>query len=604
MADQRDNNTAVGRGNKRKKKKSFIQNAKKYARKGEYGHGSSLDSETYNYMVRILEIMRDEFAEMEDKLVFVNNVYEQTVGHEVEYARNQIGSRVLDSLIQYASIETIQRLVDAFGPSLRPICNDRFASHVLEKIIIVCADRGNRTVIEKVSKSKDGVVEIKDNEVQLYNDLTLKLCRYAINNMEDFAWEFYSNRVLRTVFEVLGGLIDRPPEQNKKKLLPCLDMRRKVVKEYTDLLVNASKRLQNWPQFPEFGQDELMSGLLQIVLYSLKDIDPELNGHIIDKIIQECFTPNEEDHLSNLFDTENAIRLLEACLVTAPSDVYTQINKKFFSGHLKILALKEGANFSVQRLLDGCSTTENFEQIFEELSLHYKEILNKGYTGVLTSLANACGRLRTKQGAFINSITKALGCDEPAERHSSTALVIATLKHYDELESHRKRSDRSLPINLHGSLIVQAILKFNKPIKIVNSLLESTGEDLAVLFSDPKGSRILDVFMESTSIGEKSREKLIRRLQGYWAKLACGIHGSRSLERMWDKAQEKRRISIMQELAEAGESLNSTKSGACIAAKLQVPLFARSRKLWSESLGKEEKTKAMFASIIESTKKK
>lgn len=56
------------------------------------------------------------------------------------------------------------------------------------------------------------------------------------------------------------------------------------------------------------------------------------------------------------------------------------------------------------------------------------------------------------------------------------------------------------------------MLEFNKPIKMVNSILNMEPNELKNLFSDPKGSHIIDTFMQSMTVGEKSREKLIYRM--------------------------------------------------------------------------------------------
>lgn len=67
--------------NKRKKKRSANQMAKKFAR--SHSHGFDLDSETYQYMVRVLELSRQDFPSDEERCNFANNVYDQTIGHEV-----------------------------------------------------------------------------------------------------------------------------------------------------------------------------------------------------------------------------------------------------------------------------------------------------------------------------------------------------------------------------------------------------------------------------------------------------------------------------------------------------------------------------------------
>lgn len=590
------------RGTKRKKKRSHAQMAKKFAR--QRNSGNNLDQDIYQYMIHIVELMRKDFSSSEEKLIFVQNVYQEMTGHEVDCARNQTGSYVMDSLLKYASLEIIQKLIQAFESSLRQLSSDKCASHVLQKVIMICADRGNQistSITNKVATNKtkldkqaiDAVIEVKPSEVNSYNDIVLKLSRYFLNNIEEFVFDTYANHVLRTVVKCLGGLIE-DSENNKKSTVPHLTERRPVIQDYKDLLIQSCDRLQKWPQFYQFGQQEITSGLVQCILYSLKDIDQKLTKTIIKKIIKECFKTDEDKKLLNIFNTESSSRLLEACLMIAQPKTFTKLYNTYFAENLEHLCVTQNTNFSVQRLLDYCTTKELFEEIFDKVSEYFPKILKQGFTGILVSTGNACLRLQTKQGAFVNAMIKLLKCDTSTDDQTHLVWCIVTLKNSAQLKAIQNNTQ----LNLHGSLITQAILNFNKPIKIVNSLLEMNNEELLQLFSDPKGSRILDAFMDSKYIGEKSREKLYKKLQGIWAELAKSTHGSRCVDKMWIWARMNQKIFIMEELATAGKSLESTKSGKIISAKLNVPLFARNKKDWSESQGKEEKTKALFADII------
>lgn len=586
-------------GKKRKKKRSQVQMAKKFARQRYSGE---LDQDTYQYLIHVLELMRTGFPTSEEKMIYVQNVYQETVGYELEYAKNKVGSRVMDSLLKYVNLETIQRLVKAFEPSLRKLSSDRFASHVLQKIIVVCADRGNRipdtSITESGDNAADAVIDVKYTEIKIYNDIVLKLSRYYINNMEEFIFDTYANHILRTAVECLAGLIENADNEgnNNKKSTPSLANRRPVVQEYRDLLVQGCDRLQKWPQFLEFGQDEVTSGLVQCVLYSLKDVDSDLTNAIIKKITTECFKSGKDGKLSSIFNAKCSIRLLEVCLMVATSKRFKKLYKMFFAGNLQHLCLTQGTNFSVQKLLDYCTTKEELETIFDEVSEYFSEILKRGFTGILASTGNACLRLRIRQAAFVNAMIKLLECGTSTQDQLQLVPCTVTLKNLTQLKA--LPNDQQPPFNLHGSLMIQAMLQFNKPIKIVNSLLEMNNEELLRLFDDPKGSRILDAFMDSEYIGEKSREKLCKKLHGTWGELAKSTHGSRCLDKMWTWARMNHKLLIMTELAAAGESLRSTKSGRIIYTKLNVPLFQRNKKEWSESQGKEQKTKALFADII------
>lgn len=100
-------------------------------------------------------------------------------------------------------------------------------------------------------------------------------------------------------------------------------------------------------------------------------------------------------------------------------------------------------------------------------------------------------------------------CIEPRERQLQIVPTGIRLVPFEKLDSLK---DQHYFVNLHGSVIIQIMLEFNKPIQIVNSILNMEPNELKKLFSDPKGSHILDTFMQSTSVGEKSREKLIYRM--------------------------------------------------------------------------------------------
>lgn len=163
---------------------------------------------------------------------------------QVEYARNQVGSRVLDNLMKFVSLESIERLINAFSPELRPMCSDRFSSHVLQRLMQTCTIRGNDT-------DSSATKSIKDVDRKKYNELALKLCRYVINNFEEFIDDTYANHVLRTAFECLGGIANVENEASKKKTTKISDKKLQVSSEFKELLSKSSERIRNWPRLVE-----------------------------------------------------------------------------------------------------------------------------------------------------------------------------------------------------------------------------------------------------------------------------------------------------------------------------------------------------------------
>jgi hypothetical protein len=64
-----------------------------------------------------------------------------------------------------------------------------------------------------------------------------------------------------------------------------------------------------------------------------------------------------------------------------------------------------------------------------------------------------------------------------------------------------------------GLLFSLSVYRFSKPIKAVTSLLSMSPSKLKELLSDPKGCHVADAFVDSVSVGEKSREGMVKALK-------------------------------------------------------------------------------------------
>lgn len=78
---------------------------------------------------------------------FVDNVFKQLNGNEVNYCSNQVVSRVVDDLLPEASDQTVFNLIEHFEKDLRLICCDQFASHVLQQLLYVATYRAYNVFI-------------------------------------------------------------------------------------------------------------------------------------------------------------------------------------------------------------------------------------------------------------------------------------------------------------------------------------------------------------------------------------------------------------------------------------------------------------------------
>ncbi|XP_045761936.1 nucleolar protein 9 isoform X2 [Maniola jurtina] len=654
--ESNDNNPPHKR--QKKKRKNFLKNAKKYAKKGQMGRGTQIPQDLYDYFVQILESIKQGVEDPDERQALVNNVLERTKGEELNIVGNQLGCRLIELLLPYATPEDLERFIEVLSPELRRLCSDNFTSHIIETLLRVSCDRATEylQILDQLDdegpkkKRKKTKSKYTDEHITACHEFTLKISKYVLNNLEDFVWDRYANHILRSALKCLSGIVLLPGEKPKQNMFkqakegnPSIpphstEMKYRVVPdEYKEIVKEFANRLSAWPQFKDLPYKNITSALLQVLLYAVKNTDKNLTKSLIKKLLNESFAPEDwvstgddekkdtmdidseelkeekkvetapEDwdsvgndekkakiHIKELneekkvetsgslppvFENESAVRLLEAALFVSKKKTYTQIYARCFIHRLGRLSCMKMLNFTVQRLMDNCHIKEEFEPMFDELATKYDAILACGNTGVLVAIAKACLRIKTKQMQFLQNLEKALNCSEPDnQKHFAVqCLKMAPLRDNDTKKEYF--------IHIHGSVILQTMLDFQRPAKVVSCLLELPPEELVYILCDTKGSHVADAFCKGQFVGAKARDKLIWKLKGFYQTLALSQHGSRAFEQIFEAASMEQKIKIMSEISDKSNLLNSTNYGRLIAAKLDVATFKTSQKTWENNRG-------------------
>ena len=109
---------------------------------------------------------------------------------------------------------------------------------------------------------------------------------------------------------------------------------------------------------------------------------------------------------------------------------------------------------------------------------------------------------------------------------------------------------------------------------------------------------LYNVFIFSTTVGEKSREGLIKSLKGEFVSLACSKHGSRTLDTLWKYSSIKSKHTMVEDLIYKVDILNSNKFGSFIVKNWFVQEYKRSKADWQKLVEKEDKIAESFSAII------
>lgn len=519
---------------KRKKKKSVLGQARKYGRKGYYGRGTHVDEDIYQYFLKIYEMKMEEFETEEEKITFANNALKQTEGQEVHLSSNQFVSRVIEKLLPFSNDDILFKFITSFS-DLRILCTDNYASHVIQTLVKVCASRFRE--------------KGESNQESKYCEYVKRVALFIFNNLEEFMDDPYANQIGRCCLEECSG-----NGNNKPLSLEIVD--------------NLTLRILKWPTLNFVTNSELASGFMQVLLASLYKTNLKLTQKIVKKLFAECFIIEdvklENDVVENMFSSMATTRLLESMIEVSTGKRYTQILSMLFLGRLTLLSCNKHSFICIQKLISACQDLSELKLMNEELIPNFEKIISAGNLGVLLELAKACIRLKSNEGEFLKGLKEAL----KAEHSSYGELVIKILFLSGDT------------VNKHGSLLLQTLFQFKKPISIVENLLSVDTNKLKEILLDPKGSYIVDAYVSSKTIGEKSRDRLIHKFKGHYKDLVVDKFGSRVVEALWSRASIKEKHLIMSEL---DRSVCRTVAGSIIASKFRLDMYLSDKAKWANT---------------------
>jgi nucleolar protein 9 len=328
-------------------------------------------------------------------------------------------------------------------------------------------------------------------------------------------------------------------------------------------------------------------------------------------------TGGHADELPFIFVSQVGSYVVEKILMMCDEALFDVVWTDCFKGKLRRLAVHPTANYVVQQLCRACKDREQFGDIAEELCEALDEVWRVQHYGVLVSLSEACARLRSSQEKFKKSLVTALQCNDKKVMLAPCVASQLVLGDYErevsvleEMEGAPGDQGRGLArarqclVKLHGSLILQNMLKFQNTNKIVKSIVAIAASRLVHMVCSSYGSHIIDAFMTSSTVGKKHKEYILNHFQGFYAQFACDKYGSRALDAMWAAASVDQRLMIVDELAGKESVLKSSCYGYFVLKNIGFTQFQRSRDHWTEVQAKTVRMKSMFENMLADKSKK
>merc|ERR1712071_384650 len=304
------------------------------------------------------------------------------------------------------------------------------------------------------------------------------VCQFAFNNVEDFISDIYASHIIRTSLQCVSGVdvgvmlmksnrSRRHLEgEAKEASMKTVGPKQSAIRaEFLTILKDFAERFVAWPQLHDLVHSDDSSAVIQTVLLSLHTTLPELSQKLLGVILNKIFPELQE----TVFENSATVHLLEVGLTISDEKLFGQLYERYFKNRVKSLAVANNTKYSVVKLLENVNDKELMTEIFEELASIMEDLFAAGCGAIVLALANACRRLATLQAKFVQHLMETFHCYDPEARQSKIVSLVSRLVTYDVAFGEEKDAE-TYSVNYMGSQIIQALLHFNKPIKIVASL--------------------------------------------------------------------------------------------------------------------------------------
>ncbi|KAJ1280283.1 hypothetical protein BS78_04G219600 [Paspalum vaginatum] len=557
-----------------------------------------VDPETAKYFMEISNLFDNKEIDLEERSTICANALEETRGKELELATDAVISHTLQVLVE--------------GCELELLCT--FLHNCVESFPVIAMDKNGSHVAEAALKSLATHLEDEISRVMI-EEILNKICKVIAADAAKVMSSCYGSHVLRTLLCLCKGVpLESLQDFHTTK-------RSAILAERLSCGTNQSsgrvpKNFENGfsAMFKSFVREMLHSAkadiatlrvdknsslVLQTALKLSLGDDNELH-HIISILLGydedhtvlngDCSEKKEE--IVTLLEETSYSHLLEVIVEVAPEKLCNSMLVGTLRGSLFAISSHYCGNYVVQALISSAKTSDQMNQIWEELGPKMKELLELGKTGVVASILAACQRLETYRLESSQALAAALSSD--SESPDSIVAHILFLERY-----LRERSYWTWPLaekmSVLGCLMLQSIFQYpHQYIRpYVASLLAMPDDQIVQISKDSGGSRVLESFLGSSATA-KRKFKVFGKLQGHYGEISMNPSGSFLVEKCFTASNFSHKEAIVAELLAVQSELSKTRHGFHLLKKLDVDRYSRRPDQWRASQNSKETTHRKF----------
>lgn len=202
-----------------------------------------------------------------------------------------------------------------FAKDIRAYSQDKFSSHVLQKMVFLSALRVNSAASEDRQldlldeRNYNLTAKVSEDHKLKCQAFVTKVSKFLLNNLEELITDQYANHVIRSCLGSLAGIqyedVVAKVSQGEQHLKGSA-----VREDWKEIVEEFANRLRVWPQFVDFPYEGLSSGLLQTLACVLRVVNKDLLKSIGGFLLSESLSKPDEAHTTQIkaFSTDFSIR--------------------------------------------------------------------------------------------------------------------------------------------------------------------------------------------------------------------------------------------------------------------------------------------------------
>lgn len=554
----------------------------------------------------------DTFETEEEKAQFVTNVIQEAEGKELKLVTSQICSKLMERLILNCNDIQLKKLFQAFNGNFYNISCHKYASHVVETLLVRSASLVEKELITPHFDNMDASVDGSDVFAPM-ESLFLFMLNEIKPHLKSMINHQYASHVLRLIILILSSktlpsttqnnsivrskkskiarkMIDLKDNEDFNKVYQTPESFKSELKMmlndlYSDLTGHAKPKAEINPtvitKFREFCVDKVASPVIQLIIQVEGIFDRDRSFWRLAFNTNDEKDAKEQSFMEYLLSDPVGSHFLENVISFAKTKYVERLYRVYIKDQIVRLAKRDTTGaFVIQSLLKNMKDKE-VKEILDALLPDLSILLNSNMD-FGTTIINACIKQNNyMRDEVIGQLMKKYYPDGSSEKNileSCLLLASSTLGN--------TKDDWPTAEERRRSIFLEELIDFDdKFLEVaIESMLNLPEERLLQMCYHGVFSHVVEHVLQVQRVDIIKRKLLLNILIKDIVKLACNAYGSHIVDKLWDFTAKltlyKERIAAA--LVENSEMVKNSVYGRQVWKNWQLEKYIRKRWEWKK----------------------